>query len=196
VAMGPSNGLPGMGPAWASVPGVVPDMGGPPPAPTVSPKATVDPQIATKVLKEAMKEKDKGLGLDSPARGTVASAVRSAVQATDTPPESRGTFEIKVSPTGQVLSVRVTSSSGGTAEMWARAAKAAQAALAGRMLALSSDYSKGAVISVTTQSILALPDGTKSTIQQKGAGATFDVANIGAHMQRVVKTSSSIVAVK
>lgn len=196
VQTGPMTGLPGMGgPAW-TIPGVVPDMGRPAPAPTTAPKATVDPKIATKVLTDAVKEKDKALGLDLPAGGTIASSVRSAVQATDTPPESRASFEVRLSPTGQVLSVRVTSSSGGSADVWKRAEAAVKAALAGRTLAMNSTYAKGAVVHVNVHSTLSLPDGTKSAIQRKGAGATFDLSNIGAHMQRVVKTSFSVAAVK
>lgn len=199
VPTGPlvGGGLPGMGNgAWSSIPGVVPDMGGPRPAPTVSPKATVDPKIATKVITQAMKEKDKGLGLDLPAGGTVASSIRQAVQGTATPPESRATFEVKLSPTGQVLSVRMTSSSGGSPESWAAAAKIAQASLMGRTLAMTAAYSKGAVVYVNVQSLLTLPDGSKSAIERKGVGASFDVANIGAHMQRVVRSSFSVVAVQ
>jgi hypothetical protein len=190
------GGLPGLGgPAW-TIPGAVPDMGRPPPAPTTLPAPTVDKQAATRVLKEAIKENDKKLGLDLPAGGTVATSVRAAVQATDTPPESRATFEVRLSPTGQVLSVRVTSSTGGTADMWARAAAAVKAALAGRTLTMTSEYSKGAVVTVSAQSLLTMPDGSKSVIRQQGAGATFDVANIGAHMQRVVRTSFSVAPVK
>lgn len=198
VQTGPVAGLPGLGvggPAW-SIPGVVPDMGRPAPAPTTAPKATVDPKVATRVLTEAVKEKDKALGLDLPAAGTVSSSVRAAVQATDTPPESRASFEVRLSPTGQVLSVRVTSSTGGSAEVWGRAAKMVQAALAGRALAMTSAYAKGAVVHVNVSSALTLPDGSKSPIERKGVGATFDVANIGAHMQRVVKTSFSVSPVK
>lgn len=199
VAMGPSGpsgGLPGFGQSWSTVPGVVPDMGKPAPAPTVSPRATVDPQIATKVLKDAMKEKDKALGLDSPARGAVASAVRGVVQSVEMPAEARVTFEVRLSPQGTVVSVKAPSGAGVSADVLSRIAKSVQAALAGRTLPLSSDYANGAIVSVTAQSTLALPDGTKSTIQQKGAGATFDLANIGAHMQKVVRVSSSIVAIK
>lgn len=193
---GPMTGLPGLGgPAW-SIPGVIPDMGKPAPAPTTAAQVPVDPKVATKVLNKAMLEKDKALGLDLPAGGTVASSIRSAVQATDTPPDSRATFEVRLSATGQVLGVRVTSSSGGTSEMWARAASAAAAALKARTLAMTSSFANGAVVYVNVQSLLSLPDGTKSAIQQKGAGATFDVANIGAHQQRVVRTSFSVVAVK
>jgi hypothetical protein len=196
VQTGPMGGVPGLGgPAW-SIPGVVPDMGRPAPAPTTAPKATVDPKVATKVLTEAVKEKDKALGLDLPAAGTIASSVRSAVQATDTPPESRASFEVKLSPTGQVLSVRVTSMSGGSTEVWKRAEAAVKAALSGRTLGVTAAYQKGAIVHVSVTSALTLPDGTKSAIQRKGVGATFDVANIGAHMQRVVKTSFSVVAVK
>lgn len=190
------GGLPGIGGNAWNIPGVVPDMGRPAPAPTVAPKPTVDPKIATKVLDSAMKEKDKALGLDLPGAGTVASSVRAAVQATETPPESRATFEVRLSPTGQVLSVRVASSSGGSSETWARVAKIAQASLSGRTLAMTSSYAKGAVVYVNVQSLLTLPDGSKSAIERKGAGATFDVSNIGAHMQRVVRSSFSVVAVK
>lgn len=198
VQTGPGSGLPGLGiggPAW-SIPGVVPDMGKPAPAPTTAPKATVDPQVATKVLTSVMKEKDKALGLDLPAAGTISTSVRSAVQATDTPPESRATFEVKLSPTGQVLSVRVTSSTGGSTEVWGRAAAQVKAALAGRALAMTAAYEKGATVYVNVSSALVLPDGSKSAIERKGAGASFDLSNIGAHMQRVVKTSFSVVATK
>lgn len=165
-------------------------------APTAAPKATVDPHIATKVLTDAIKEKDKGLGLDMPAAGTIASSVRGAVQGSALPSEATGTFEVRLSPTGQVLGVRVTSSAGGSSDTWSAAAKMVQAAVSGRAFALGSGYEKGAVVYVNVKSTLTLPDGTKSVIERKGAGATFDVSNIGAHMQRVVKTSFSVVAVK
>lgn len=196
VPGGPISGLPGIGSHAWSIPGVVPDMGTAAAAPTAAPKATVDTQIATKVLNQALKEKDKALGLDLPAGGTIASSVRSAVTATATPPESRATFEVRLSPTGQVLGVRVTSSTGGSSDAWAGAAKAVQAALAGRTLAMKSGFEKGAIVYVSVSSALTLPDGSKSSIERDGAGAKFDLANIGAHMQRVVKTSFSVVAVK
>lgn len=195
VLTGPVGGLPGLGgPAW-TVPGAIPDMGGPRPAPTTSPATTVDPQVATRVLKEVLKEKDKALGLDSLAAGTVSSAVREAVRLTNAP-ESRASFEIRLSATGQVLSARVTSSSGGSSDEWARAAAALVASLKGRTLIMRGEYAKGAVVYVSAQSLLTLPDGSKSAIEQKGAGATFDIANIGAHKQRVVRTSYTVVAVK
>jgi len=196
VLTGPAGGLPGIGPNAWSVPGVVPEMGKPAAAPTVSPKATVDPQIATKVLNDAMKEKDKGLGLDLPGAGTIASAVRTAVQGSALPSESSGTFEVRISPTGQVTGVRVTSSNGGTADMWAATAKIVAAMSSGKAFLMKSNLSKGAVVYITMKSTLTLPDGTKSVIERQGAGATFDVANIGAHMQRSVRTSISVVAVK
>lgn len=196
VQTGPGTGLPGLGgPAW-SMPGVIPDMGRPAPAPTTSPRATFDPQRATKVLTDVLKEKDKEIGLDLPAAGTVASTVASVVRSTNTPTEGRATFEVKLSPTGQVLSVRVTSSTGGSAGDWAAAAAAVKASLAGRALGMTAAYAKGAMIHINVTSALTLPDGSKSAITQKGAGATFDVSNIGAHMQRVVKRSYSVSPVK
>ena len=198
VPSGPlvGGGLPGMGgPAW-TYPGAVPDMGKPAPAPTVAPKATVDPNVATKVIAAAMKEKDKALGLDLPAAGTVATSVREAVQGTETPPESRATFEVRLSATGQVLGVRVTSSSGGTSDTWARAAKIAQASLSGRALAMTAAFAKGAVVYVSVESLMTLPDGSKTAFQRKGLGGSFDVMTINARPKRVVRSSFSVVAVK
>ncbi|MFO0588611.1 MAG: hypothetical protein U0441_13765 [Polyangiaceae bacterium] len=191
------NGLSPIGAQPWQIAGALPLEGGrAAAAPTVAPKATVDPHIATKVLTEAIKEKDKGLGLDLPAAGTIATSVRGAVQASALPSEATGTFEVRLSPTGQVLGVRVTSSAGGSSDTWGAAAKMVQAAVSGRAFTLGSGYEKGAVVYVSVKSTLTLPDGTKSVIERKGAGATFDVSNIGAHMQRVVKTSFSVVAVK
>jgi hypothetical protein len=196
VVTGPAGGLPGIGPNAWNIPNVLPEMGKPAAAPTVAPKATVDPQIATKVLNDAMKEKDKGLGLDLPGAGTIASAVRTAVQGSALPSESSGTFEVRISPTGQVTGVRVTSSNGGTADMWAATAKIVAAMSSGKAFMMKSNLAKGAVVYITMKSTLTLPDGTKSVIERQGAGATFDVANIGAHLQRSVRTSISVVAVK
>ena len=61
---------------------------------------------------------------------------------------------------------------------------------------MRSAFAKGAVVYINVKSTLTLPDGSKSVIERQGAGATFDLANIGAHMQRVVKTNISVVAVK
>ena len=195
VPGGPVSNLPGIGsPAWA-IPGVVPDMGTAAPAPTTAPKATVDTQIATKVLNQVIKEKDKALGLDLPGAGTIASAVRNVVAASSVPTESRATVEVRLSPTGQVLSARVTSSSGG-GDAWSGVAKSVQASLAGKALLGKSGFEKGAIVYVSVTSTATLPDGSKSSIERDGAGAKFDVANIGAHMQRVVRTSYSVAAVK
>jgi hypothetical protein len=196
VLTGPAGGLPGIGAQAWSIPGVVPDMGKPAAAPTTSPKATVDPQIATKVLNDAMKEKDKGLGLDLPGAGSIASDVRTAVQGSALPSESSGTFEVRLSPSGKVLGVRVTSSNGGSADAWAATAKIVAAMSSARAIMMKSTFEKGAVVYINMKSTNTLPDGTKSVIERQGAGATFDLANIGAHMQRVVRTSISVVAVK
>lgn len=174
----------------------MPDMGRPKPAPTTSPQTPVDPKIATKVITDAMKEKDKGLGLELPGSGTIATSVRQAVQATETPPESRATFEVRLSPTGQIVSVRVTSSSGGSGDTWSRAAAAAAAALKGRVINMTAAYAKGATVYVHVHSTTTLPDGSKSAVSRKGAGASFDLSSIGAHMQRVVRVSHNIVAVQ
>ncbi len=199
VPMGPvaGGGIPGLtGPAWGTVPGVIPDMGRPPPAPTTSPQTKVDPKIATKVINEVLKEGNKALGLDLPGSGSVASAVRNAVFAANTPAESRATFSVQVSPAGKITSVRVTSSSGGSPDAWAAAAKMAAATLAAQMLAMNATYAKGATIYVTAHSTTTLPDGSKSAVERKGLGGSFDVTSAGAHLQHVVRVSHSVVAVQ
>lgn len=198
---GPGDGIaraPGIGgPAVWSLPGGMPAMPRAAPAPTVSPgPRPVDKDIAGIVLRDAMRENDKRKGLDSPGSGLVASAVGNAVRGTETPNVGRATFEVRVGADGRVLGVRVASTTGGTADAWDRAAKAALAALAGRTIQLSSDYTKGAIVYVDTSSVIALPSGGTSAVSQEGSGMKFDVSDLGAHKSRSVKTSFRTVAVR
>lgn len=166
-------------------------------APTVAPSARpVDKDIAGIVVRQAMLDNDKRLGLDLPGAGTVASAVGTAVRGTETPSVGRATFEIRLGADGRVLGVRIVSATAGASDAWDRAAKAAAAALASRTLQMNANYAKGAMIYVDVNSTMALPSGGTSGVSQEGSGMRFDVSDIGAHKSRSVKTSFRTVAVR
>src|ERR1700733_5476214 len=90
-------GAPGVpGNAMWTMPGVL-EGGASAPAPTEAPRARpVDRNIATKVVREAMNAIDKEKGIDLPAGGTLASAVRESVQGSDVPDVSRGSIEFRI----------------------------------------------------------------------------------------------------
>lgn len=190
---------PGLGgrPAWA-LPGVLPTAPTSAPAPTIPPPAKeVDRNIAGTVLQKELSKKDKALGLDLPAAGTVASAIGTAVHGSDAPNEGRATFEVRLSPTGQVLGVRVVSASAGATATWERAARTAAQKLTGRSLTMTSAFAAGATVYVDVSSAVVMPDGSKTGgISRQGAGATFDVSNLGAHPRRVVRTNFRVVPAK
>jgi hypothetical protein len=192
------TGPPGLGrrPVW-TIPGVLPESGRPPPAPTTpgAPRE-VDKNIAGKVLNDELRARDKGLGIDLPAAGTVATAIGNAVRGGDTPSEGRATFVVRLSPTGEVLDVRLASSSAGSQDVWQRAAQAAAARLRGKSLTMTGAYKAGATVYVDVTSAVLLPDGTKGGVKRQGTGVGFDVSNLGANPSRVVKTSFRVVPAK
>jgi len=195
VLVGPP-GLGGGRPVW-TIPGVLPESGRPAPAPTTpGPQPEVDKNIAGKVLNEGLRARDKALGIDLPAAGTVATAVGNAVRGTETPNEGRATFVVRLSPTGQVLDVRLASASAGGQDVWQRAAQEAAARLKGKSLTMTGAYKDGATVYVDVVSAILLPDGTKGGVNRKGLGMGFDVANLGANASRVVKTSFRVVPAK
>lgn len=186
------NGPPGIGgPPIYNIPNVLQPGGPPPPAPTVAPKARpTDKDIAGKLINESLREKDKAIGIDLPAAGSVASAIQTAVMASNTPNDAKASFEIRLSASGQVLGVRVIGSNAGDSAAWKRAADAAAASLAGRTLAMSGEYARGAIVTVSISSVTQAPSGNGSGLD--GAGARFDLSNIGAHKRRVVRVSHSV----
>lgn len=187
-------GVPGLGgPAAWAMPGVIPGPSGPPPpAPTVAPAARAVPRnIATKVLNDELAKNDKALGLDLPMAGTMSSAVRTAVQSSEIPAGTQGTIECRVSPGGAVSGCRLVGSNGGSSAGWSAAVRAA-GAVAGA--ALSGRYASGAVVTISVSITNTPPAGGKGGLQ--GAGASFDLANIGAHATRMVRTSHRVVAAR
>ncbi|EYF00448.1 hypothetical protein [Chondromyces apiculatus] len=189
---------PGLGgvPVW-QVPGVLPDHKPAGPAPTVAPARPDTPtDKAGQLLREAMRTKDKALGLDLPAAGTVASAVVEAARAGDTPMKARATFEVRLSGSGQVLGARLVSSNAGSPDVWAQVAQAAKSRLSGRALVMPSTFAKGAVVYVSIVSSVRMPSGSEGGVNLQGAGFGFDVSDVGAHASRVISSSFKVVAVE
>ncbi|XXY45495.1 hypothetical protein WME91_36380 [Sorangium sp. So ce269] len=188
-------GLDGV-PVW-QLRGVLPDRTAPPPAPTAPPaprETSMD--RAGEVVREAMRDRDKALGLDLPAAGTIASVVADAVRSSETPATARAVFEVQLSGAGLVLGVRALSSTAGATALWALVAREAAARLAGRALAMTAAFAKGARIYVTVSSSVKMPSGAASGgIHQQGAGFGFDVADIGARPHRLVQSSFRVEAI-
>ncbi len=185
------------GPAVWSLPGGMPSVSRPAPAPTVATgPRPVDKDIAGIVVRDAMSENDKRKGIDLPGAGTVASAIGAAVRGSETPDVGRASFEVRLGADGRVIGVRLASSSGGASAVWDRVAKAAAAILASRSLQMSGAYAKGAIVYVDVSSTVALPSGANSAVTHQGSGIGFDVSDIGAHKSRSVKTSFRTVAVR
>lgn len=194
---GAGTGVPGLGgPVWA-VPGVITEGDKPKPAPTtVGPPPEVDRKIAGKVIGDVMREKDRGLGLDLPGAGAIATIVSEVVRGSGTPDIAHATLEVRIAPGGQVANVRVVGSSAGSAGDWSAVASAVKGRLSGRSFTLPTAYAAGAIVMVDVVSKLQLPDGsTGGTSFQKGGpsggslggGVNFDVSNIGARPKRHVR---------
>lgn len=193
------------GPVWG-VPGAVEGPGRSAPAPTTAgAPRQVDRDIAGQVLRDTQRARDKAIGIDLPAAGTVASAVVAAVHGNDTPAFGRATFAIQLGPKGEVLGVALVSNSAGSPAGWQRALQAAAAKLSKQKLAMTGSFASGATVYVDVESVVQLPDGTSLRDDGKkgvrpgpppgtvGGGSTFDLSNIGAHGSRVVKSRFRVV---
>jgi len=186
-------GIGPQGPLWAQPGMLAPSALAAAPAATQAPKAPrAERDVANKLLSSDLRERDKKLGLQLPAAGSVASVVKGAVYAADVPSNARAAIQVTLGPGGRVTGVRVLSQSGGDAATWNAIAQSVKASLGGAKLALTGDWEKGATIVVNVQSKMQLPSGSAgdggldlSTTQ------TFDVGDIGAKARRVVYTTFS-----
>ncbi|WP_437958725.1 hypothetical protein WME76_03070 [Sorangium sp. So ce119] len=187
-------GLDGV-PVW-QLRGVLPDQAPPAAAPTAPPaRRETSMDRAGEVLRETMRDRDKTLGLDLPAAGTIASVIAEAVRSSETPGTARAVFEVQLSGAGLVLGVRALSSTAGATALWALVAREAAARLAGRALAMTAAFAKGAKVYVTVSSSVKMPSGaTSGGIHQQGAGFGFDVADLGARPHRLVQSSFRVEA--
>lgn len=191
------TGPPGIGRSVWTMPGVLPDMPRARPANTAAPAPRpVDRDVAGKVLRGELKSRDKQIGIDLPAAGTVASAVGAAVRAIETPNEGRASFAVRLSASGKVLEVKLLTASAGSRDVWERAAKAAAAQLAGRSLSMTGEFASGAMVYVNVSSDVVLPSGTKGGVKTTGLSGEFDLSDIGTHTVRRVSTSFTVVPIK
>lgn len=155
----------GGSPVWM-VPGVVASAPPPVPAPTKPPETRpTDSNIAGQVLGGALRKHDRELGLESPAGGVVASTLTSIVRNSEAPPDARATFEIKLGPSGNVLGVRVVSSTAGNASTWQNIAKRAAADLSSKTLGMTGDAANsGATVTVKIESKVVYPAGSREKV--------------------------------
>lgn len=155
----------GGNPIWM-VPGVMSAPPPPAPAPTHAPEAkATDSNIAGQVLGGALRKHDRELGLESSAGSVVASTLASVVRNSEAPPDARATFEIKLGPSGNVLGVRVVSSSAGNAGTWQGIAKRAAADLGSKSLGLGGTAAQGgATVTVKIESKVVYPAGSREKV--------------------------------
>ncbi len=194
-SMGEIDGTHGMPPGlgsqrlWQRYPGALPDE---PltmlPAPTKTPRRTVDHKQASKVLRDGIRAKDRKLGLDFPGGSAIASVIRDAVRASDAPFDCSSSFVVTVNAQGRVTKVSLNGFTGGSASTWQAVQKSVKAQLAGRAFPLKSSYAKGAMVAVTVRSQVKMPGGGTG---RDGATFSFDVADVAARPTRVVSVGFS-----
>lgn len=190
--LGVPGGVPGLGgtPVWG-ISGVLTAAPAAAPAPTVAPAPRpVDPNIAGKVINDALSARDKDLGVAFPAQQNIASAVRTAVNGSEIPTGTKGSIECRVSPKGTVT-CRLLSATAGGPDAWAGAVRAASSVAVG---ALSGTYANGAVVTLDIKVTQELPSGNKGGLN--GASLSFDTSNIGAHPVRMVRVFPRVVAAR
>jgi hypothetical protein len=176
---------PGMGGArlW-TIPGAIPSAAPPKPASTVSTgPPPVDSDIAGKVLEGSLGRKDKAIGIDSPAAGTVAVRIADAVR-TSAPLNARATFEVKLGAEGQVEGVRLVSASDGDASTWARVVSSAKAGIGTTTLKMKGD-GKGATVIVKVESKVQYPAGSKEKLEMAPVCAEEELAKMADALQNL-----------
>jgi hypothetical protein len=176
---------PGLGGArlW-TIPGAIPSAAPPKPASTVATgPAPVDSDIAGKVLEGSLGRKDKAIGIDSPAAGTVAVRIADAVR-TSAPLNARATFEVKLGAEGQVEGVRLVSASDGDASTWARVVSSAKSGIGATALKMKGD-GKGATVIVKVESKVQYPAGSKEKLEMAPVCAEEELAKMADALQNL-----------
>ena len=167
-----------------TIPGMIPSAALPKPASTVaSGPPPVDSDIAGQVLGGSLVRKDKAIGIDLPAAGTVATRLADAVRTT-APLNARATFEVKLGAGGQVEGVRLVSASDGDAGTWARVVASAKSAIGARTLAMKGD-GKGATVTVKVESKVQYPAGSKEKLEMAPVCAEEELAKMADALQNL-----------
>ena len=131
-------------------------------------------------LGQALEARDQERGLGR--GGVVATLARSAALGAG-PQEGEATFLVMADRDGRVTSVSLSEDRGG----WSAVTRALERSLAGKRLRVPPG-ANGLSVAVRVQAKVQLPSGSspKRPVRGAGAGAEFDVADIGATPTRVV----------
>jgi len=131
-------------------------------------------------LGQALEARDQERGLGR--GGVVATLARSAALGAG-PQEGEATFLVMADRDGRVTSVSLSEDRGG----WSAVTRALERSLAGKRLRVPPG-ANGLSVAVRVQAKVQLPSGSspKHPVRGAGAGAEFDVADIGATPTRVV----------
>jgi len=124
-------------------------------------------------------DRERGLGRG----GVVATLARSAAIGSG-PTEGEATFSVQADREGRVSSVTLVEGRGGS---WSEVTAALRRALGQKRLRVPPG-ANGLAVQVLVRARVQLPSGSKpgEAIRGRGAGAEFDVADIGARPARVV----------
>ncbi len=135
------------------------------------------PASTTGGLQEALDAHDRKVGLGF--SGPVVTAFHAAVAQPTAPQTGSATFEAIIDASGRVTDVQVLSVNG-EMDKWLAVARQVLAALRARVL--RTPVGQGVAVVVAVQSRHQLPSGAAPGrgIEMKGAGAQFDLSDIGA----------------
>lgn len=144
----------------------------------VRPPPRPRPASTTGGLRELLDARDRKLGLGF--GGPIVSAFHSAAATPSAPQNGRARFEAIIDASGRAASVRVVSADGDRTS-WQAVAEQVLRILRARILRVPSD-GDGIAIVLDVRSRHQLPSGSKpgKPIELKGAGAQFDLSDIGA----------------
>jgi len=136
------------------------------------------PASTTGGLREALDAHDRKVGLGF--GGPVVSAFHAVAATPAAPQNGTARFEAIIDASGRVTSVRVLSANGDMAS-WQAVAEQVLRMLRARLLRVPLD-GDGLAIVVDVRSRYQLPSGSKpgEAVEMKGAGAQFDLSDIGA----------------
>ncbi len=174
--------LPGLStPVWA-MPGVVPDAPAARPAPTsIEAPRPVDSDVASRVLSGTLHSKDKSSGIEIPAAGVVASTVATAVRGSPVK-DARATFEVKLGPQGNVVGVRLVSTTDADATHWTGVVESIRSTLSARSLQMGADK-QGVTVVVKIESKVQYPAGSKEKVDVRPVCANEVIEQLAAAIQ-------------
>lgn len=159
----------------------------PGPMAPAAPESSVAPALpevskdrAGEVVRDLLDAHDSAIGVGF--GGPVATAAHQASLSSSAPQTGDATLEAIADRSGAVIDVHVVSGMP-SPNAWASVASATLAGLRSQRLRVGG---RGASVVVKVEAKVRLPSGANSGLERKGAGAQFDLADIGAVKLRVV----------